>query len=189
MAFKYYIKSAASSFVRNGIMTLASFITVSCCLFLFGVFLLFTLNMNSISRQIEAQCELIARIEMTADAEKQQGIYNRILSLDNVADAEYETQEQAFNKFKKELGDDAGVLEGLDGKSFLRSSVKITLKDIRYANETVKLVEKISGVEEVENRQDIVRKVIKFTAAVKNGSAVAMLVLLLIAVFIHKNIG
>ena len=187
LAFKYYLKSASSSFVRNGIMTVASFVTVTCCLFLFGVFFLFTLNMNSISRQIESQCELIARIDMEADEQKQQHIYNTILGLENVASAELETQEQAFNNFKKELGEDADVLDGLDGKSFLRSSVKISLEDIRKSTDTVRLVKSISGVEEVENRQDIVSKVIKFTAAVKNGSALAMLVLLIIAIFIIQN--
>lgn len=187
MAFKYYLKNASSSFVRNGIMTVASFITVSCCLFLFGVFLLFAINMNSISTQIEAQCELIARIDFEADEQKQQRIYNTILSLDNVAGAELETKDQAFNNFKKELGEDADVLEGLEGKNFLRSSVKITLEDIRKSNETMQLVTRINGVAEVENRQDIVSKVVKFTSAVKHGSAAAMIVLLLIAVFIIQN--
>ncbi len=168
-------------------MTVASFITVSCCLFLFGVFFLFTLNMNSISEQIESQCELIARIDFDASDQKQQQIYNTILGLENVASAELETQDQAFNNFKKELGEDSDVLDGLEGKKFLRSSVKISLEDIRKSSETVVLVSNVSGVAEVENRQDIVSKVVKFTAAVKNGSALAMLVLLLIAIFIIQN--
>ncbi|MBQ3023179.1 MAG: permease-like cell division protein FtsX [Clostridia bacterium] len=187
MAFKYYFKSALSSFVRNGIMTVASFITVSCCLFLFGVFLLFTLNMNSISEQIESQCEIIARIDFDVSAQQQQDIYNTILNLENVKTAELETQEQALTNFKKELGDDAVVLEGLEGKRFLRSSVKISLKDIRKSEEAVKYIQKINGVAEVENRQDIVSKVVKFTAAVKKGSVMAMLILLIIAIFIIQN--
>lgn len=190
MAFrnlKYYIKNAASSFVRNGIMTIASFITVTCCLFLFGVFLLFTINMNSISHQIEAQCELQAYINIDAGEEKQQSIYNRILSMDNVADAELETKDQAFANFKDKLGEDADVLEGLEGKNFLRSSIKITLVDIRQSEATMTKIAKISGVDEVENHQEIVGKVVKFTTAVKNGSVAAMIVLLLIAVFIIQN--
>ncbi len=187
MAFKYYLKNASSSFVRNGIMTAASFITVTCCLFLFGVFLLFTLNMNSISKQIEAQCELIARIDIDADANTQQSVYNKVLSLENVADAELETKDQAFNNFKAELGADSDVLEGLEGKNFLRSSIKITLEDIRKSDETIQLLNNISGIAEVENHQEIVDDVVKFTSTVKHGSVGAMLVLLIIAVFIIQN--
>lgn len=187
MAFKYYLKNASSSFVRNGIMTVASFITVTCCLFLFGVFLLFTLNMNSISKQIESQCELVARIDINADEQIQQSIYNRVLGLDNVADAQLETKDQAFKNFKEELGNDSDVLEGLEGKNFLRSSIKITLEDIRKSDETMQRVADINGVAEVENHQEIVDDVVKFTSAVKHGSVAAMIVLLLIAVFIIQN--
>ena len=187
MAFKYYLKNASSSFVRNGIMTVASFITVTCCLFLFGVFLLFTLNMNSISKQIEAQCELVARIDIDADANMQQSVYNKVLGLKNVADAELETKDQAFNNFKEELGADSDVLDGLEGKNFLRSSIKITLEDIRKSDETIQLLNNINGIAEVENHQEIVDDVVKFTSTVKHGSVGAMLVLLLIAVFIIQN--
>ena len=185
--FKYYMKSASSSFVRNGIMTIASFITVTCCLFLFGVFLLFTTNMNYISEQIEAQCEIVARININVDDAKQQEIYSRILALENVADAQLETKAQAFNNFKQKLGEDADVMEGLDKEDFLRSSIKITLDDIRKTKQTIAFVSMIDGIDEVENHQDIVGKVVKFTSAVKSGSAIAMLVLLLIAVFIIQN--
>ena len=168
-------------------MTVASFITVTCCLFLFGVFLLFTLNMSSISRQIEAQCELIARIDIEADEQKQQSIYNKVLRLENVEDAQLETKDQAFNNFKEELGADSDVLEGLEGKNFLRSSIKITLKDIRKSDETIQLLTSVDGIAEVENHQEIVDDVVRFTSAVKQGSAIAMLVLLIIAVFIIQN--
>lgn len=184
---KYYIKSASSSFIRNGIMTFASFITVTCCLFLFGVFLLFTMNMNYISEQIESQCEVQAYIDINADETIQQNAYNEILLIENVLDAELETKDQAFNNFKSRLGAHASVLEGLEGKDFLRSSIKISLKDIRTSAETVKKISKISGIEEVKNRQDIVQKVIGFTDVIKSGSAIAMLILLAIAVFIIQN--
>ncbi len=187
MAFKYYFKSALSSFVRNGIMTVASFITVSCCLFLFGAFFLFTININSISAQIESQCELIARLDFDATSQQQQEVYNEILSIENVANAELETPEQAMDNFRKSFGKNADILDGLEGKQFLRSSVKISLEDIRESESTVAKIKNIPCVETVENRQDIISKVIKFTSAVKNGSAIAMLVLLIIAVFIIQN--
>jgi len=184
---KYYIKSAASSFVRNGIMTIASFITVTCCLFLFGVFLLFAMNLNSISHQIESQCELQAYIELEADEQKQQEIYNKVLATDNVSDAQLETKDQAFKNFKERLGDHSAVLEGLEGRDFLRSSIKISLRDIRNSQLTASEVEKIDGIARVQNHQDVIGKVIKFTDVIGRGSAIAMVILLLIAMFIIKN--
>ena len=143
--------------------------------------------MTSISKQIESQCELIARIDINADEQTQQNIYNAILSLDNVSAAHLETKEQAFANFKKELEDDAEVLEGLENENFLRSSIIITLTDIRKTNETIRELKKIDSIAEIENHRDIVDDVIVFTSAIKNGSVAAMIVLLLIAVFIIQN--
>ncbi len=184
---KYYLKSAAHSFARNGIMTIASFVTVTCALFLFGVFLLFAMNLNSVGKQIEKQCELQAYINIEVDDVEQNRIYNEILNNPNVTAVELETKEQALSNFKKQLGENADVLEGLEGQDFLRSSVKITLKDIRKTTETAQQIAKIENVDKVKNRQDIAKKIIKFTGAVERGSAIAMLILLLIAVFIIKN--
>ncbi len=185
--FKYYLKSAASSFIRNGIMTATSFVTVTCALFLFGVFLLVTLNLNYISRQIESQCEIQAYIYMTEDDAKEQSICAEISKNSNVEKIEFESKEQAFTNFKKKLGNKSHILDGLEGQEFLRSSVKITLKNIGLTQKTVKEVRKIDGVEEVKHHQELVDKVIKFTDIVKRGSVIAMLILLIIAVFIIKN--
>ena len=185
--FRYYLKSAARSFTRNGIMTIASLVTVTCALFLFGICFLFTLNLNSIGNQIEEQCELQAYINIEADEIEQQKIFNEILNHPNVSSVDLETKEQALENFKKRLGENSGVLNGLEGQDFLRSSIKITLKDIRKTEETAKQLSVIRNVDEVKNRQDIVEKVVKFTTAVERGSAIAMLILLLISIFIIKN--
>jgi len=173
--------------MRNGIATLASFITVTCCLFLFGIFLLFIMNLNYVSRQIEEQCEI--QVYMTAESgnEELKNAYNKILGIKNVLDASFETKDQAFSNFKEMLGESASVLEGLEGKDFLRGSIKVSLKDIRKAEDVVKEIKKIPGIAEIKNRQDIIKKVVSFTEIVRNGSLIAMLILLIIAVFIIQN--
>ncbi len=185
--FRYYLKSAVSSFVRNGIMTLTSFVTVTCALFLFGVFLLFVLNLNYISRQIQSQCELQAYINIAATTSEQQHIYEKILDNSNVASAQLETKEQALFNYKNQLGENAGVLEGLEGQDFLRPSIKITLRNLEQSEKTAEEISHLYNIDEVKNRQDIIEKVVKFADVVEKGSAIAMLILLIIAVFIIKN--
>ena len=53
----YPLKTAFSSLGRNAMMTLASIVTIACCLFLLGVFLLMTFNINYIGSQISEKCE------------------------------------------------------------------------------------------------------------------------------------
>ena len=184
---KYYIKSAASSFRRNGIMTIASFITVTCALLLLGTFLAFALNLNYIGDQLEDYTKINAYLHLGTNESEGRRIYEAIRENANVKEAVFESSEQALANYKETLGENSDFLEGMKGEEFLRSSVKITLRDIKITNRTVKEISQIQGVEEVKHHQDTVEKIMKIADIIERGSLIAMLILLLIIVFIIKN--
>ncbi|MGN1098216.1 MAG: permease-like cell division protein FtsX [Clostridia bacterium] len=183
----YSLKTAFSSLGRNAVMTIASIVTIACCLFLFGVFLLFAFNINYIGEQISAQCELQAYIDETVSDANEERILMEISSLPNVVVAEFESKEQAFENYKEKLGDMASALDGMEGEDILRSSVKVTLSDLTAADETAAAMAAVSGVAKVVNRRDIIQKVVNVTNVIKIGSLIAMIILLVTAVFIIQN--
>lgn len=184
----YSLKTALSSLGRNAVMTVASIITIGCCLFLFGVFLLFAFNINYIGRQISAQCELQAFIDETVDEAGEERILTEISALPYVQAAEFESKESAFENYREKLGSKyADTLDGMEGEGILRSSVKVTLSDLTKAEELERALYGISGVANVSNRQDIINRVISATNVIKFGSLIAMVILLVTAVFIIQN--
>ena len=183
----YSLKTALSSLGRNAVMTIASIITIACCLFLFGVFLLFAFNINYIGEQISSQCELQAYIDENVTPEQEEIILRTISAMPNVKEAEFESKEQAFENYRQMLGDQGYALDGMEGEGILRSSVKITPKDLTLASETAKEIENLIGIDNVRNREDIIRRVISATDIIKIGSLIAMLILLVTAVFIIQN--
>lgn len=183
----YSLKTAFSALGKNAVMTIASIITIACCLFLFGVFLLFSFNINYISRQVSAQCELQAYIDEEMSPMSEERILREISALPNVEGAEFESKEEAFNRYKEELGDMASALDGMEGEGILRSSVKVTLTDLSLADETAELMAGVAGVAKVNNRRDVIQNVVKATNLIKIGSFIAMIILLMTAVFIIQN--
>ena len=183
----YSLKTALSSLGRNAVMTIASIVTIACCLFLFGVFLLFAFNINYIGEQISSQCELQAYIDENATPQEEEALLRTISAMPNVKVAEFESKEQAFENYRNMLGVQGNALDGMEGEGILRSSVKITPYDLALANETAAEVAKIEGIENVRNREDIIRRVISATEIIKFGSLIAMLILLVTAVFIIQN--
>jgi len=181
---RYYLGEACKSLWYNRIMTLTSIVTVTGCLLLFGVFMLFSININYISDQVMAKCEMQAFINEASSEADLARVKAEIEKLDNVASVTAETQEQAFANLKEMLGDSAA---GLDDGSFLRPSCIIALKDLSLAIETVDQIAAINGVEEVKNRQDIVNGLLAAERAVRIGGIIAMLFLSIIAVFIISN--
>lgn len=184
---RYYTKTAFLSLANNRLMTVSSILTIGCCLFLFSVFLLFTLNINYISDQIKSQCEIQAYIDITLDQASAEAIEGEIQKLPNIASTKFESKADAFMNYSARLGGDSVALEGLEGEDFLRNSVKISLKDLTLASETAENVKVIPGVAEVKNHQDTVDRVITVTGYVQNASLIIMLVLMVVSLFIISN--
>ena len=187
MAFRelrYYLGEACKSLWYNRIMTLTSIVTVTGCLLLFGVFMLFSININYIADQVMAQCEVQAFISKDSTDADLQRVKSQIEQLDNIEAVEAETQEQAFRNLQEMLGETAS---GLDDGTFLRPSCIIAIKDLSLVLETVDQIAEIEGVEEVKNRQDIVNGLLATERAVRIGGIIAMIFLSIIAIFIISN--
>jgi len=168
-------------------MTLASVVTVTGCLLLFGVFMLFSVNLNYITQQVQSQCEIQAYINIDYTKEQAQALKDEIEKIPNVKEAVLETKDQAFENYKAMLGEDAVALDGLETEDFLRNSYKITLDDLRMSESLVGEVSKIEGVSDVRNRKDILDKIINVTDLIKSMSFYSMLLLSVIAIFIISN--
>ena len=168
-------------------MTVTAIITVTSCLLLFGVFMLFSINMNYIGEQIRNQCQIQAFIEFEADTAREQAVVARVMALDNVERCEFISKSQAMEEYRAMLGLDAGALDDLDGEEFLRSSVKIDMTDLEQAEALVAELSKIPDIAKVQNRQDLVRRIISVTNVVQKASLAAMLILLVVAIFIISN--
>lgn len=183
----YFLKNALIGMKRNGEMTVTAIVTVTSCLLLFGVFMLLSANINYIGEQIRNQCQIQAYIDFDATADDEMLVYSQIRNLPYVADCEFISKADAMAEYREYLGADASAFDGLEGEEFLRSSVKINMTDIEYAEELVAQISSIPNVKKVSNRQDVVQRVIDVTDVIRNGSLGAMIILLLVAIFIISN--
>lgn len=183
----YFMKSALTGMKRNGEMTVTAIITVTSCLLLFGVFMLFSINVNYIGEQIKNQCQIQAYINFEATSEEEQAVVAAVQSLDNVSECTFVSKSDAMAEYRAYLGVDAAALDGLEGEEILRSSVKVNMTDLEQAQTLAAQIAQIPNVATVKNRQDIVSRVISVTNVIKNGSLIAMLILLVVAIFIISN--
>lgn len=168
-------------------MTVTAIITVTSCLLLFGVFMLFSINVNYIGDQIKNQCQIQAYIRFEATSEEEQAVVDAVSRLDNVAECVFVSKADAMNEYRDMLGVDASALDGLEGEEFLRSSVKVNMTYIELSQILAAQIAQIPNVATVKNRQDIVQRVISVTNVIKNVSLIAMLILLVVAIFIISN--
>ena len=184
---RYYTKTAILGIINNRLMSVSSILTIGCCLFLFSVFLLFTMNINYVGEQIKSQCEIQAYIDIEIDGDEALAIASEVEKIPNVEKTVFETKAQAFENYSEQLGGNSIALEGLEEEDFLRNSVKITLEDLTLAESTASEVEKIEGIAEVINHQETVDNVLKVTTYIQTASFVIMIILMIVSLFIISN--
>lgn len=186
--FKRFVSEAVSNIFKNGLMSIASlFITVA-CLFILGVFLVVTINLNYVSDQVADQCQIQVYITREASNNGQiQNISNQIKAIEGISDIEFKRGQDTFSEFKAGLSDEERAsYDGLP-EDVIDDSFKITLHDISEAGAVSEKASAIAGVSKVENRQDMINIVYSITNAVRHVSVWIILIFMFISVFIISN--
>ncbi len=186
--FKRFITEACSGLAKNGLMTIASLFVVTSCLFVFGVFIVLTMNINHLGQELANQCQIQAYVTNEAKYGGQiQNISNQIKQIEEIKEISFETGEKTFSDFKEGLDEDElAAFNGLPA-DLISDSFKITLKDINTSGEVSQKIESIPGVERVENKQDIVSLVNSVTQLIRHVSVWIIIIFAIISLFIISN--
>ncbi|MBR3791290.1 MAG: permease-like cell division protein FtsX [Clostridia bacterium] len=186
---RYSISQAKKNVIRNGLMSIASLFTISCCLFILGLFTVITFNVNSFTTQIKDQCEIQLFINLGTDENRVSEIADEILTYPNIKEVVFHSREELYEYAMNDVFDGKEELIGnyTEEDNPFSDSYKITLQDISLTSQTVSQLEKIADVSHIENKQDVTNIVISASNAVKNLSAVVMLILFMISIVIISN--
>lgn len=186
---RYSFSQAKKNVIRNGLMSVASLFTITCCLLILGLFTIITFNVNSFTQQIKDQCEVQLYINQGTQDDRISQMCDEILTVSNVKDVLFYSREEMYEYAMNDVFDGRQELIGdyTEEDNPFSDSYKITLHDISYTKETVKELEKIQDVSHIENKQDVTNIVISISNAVKNLSIIVMLILLLVSIVIISN--
>ena len=186
--FKYSFSQAKKNVFRNGLMTIASLFTIACCLLILGFFTVLSFNMNYITEQIKNQCEVQVYVKDGTSEKRIEEMHEDISSLPNIKEVTYFSKSEAFNYYIHEnmFPDNPELAEGLDENTF-RDSFKIKIEDISKTQDTVDTLLKISNVDDVVNKQEVVNVIVNFSNTVRKFTILIMILLLIIAIVIMSN--
>src|SRR5450432_4150686 len=103
MAIKvdYVLRETGSNLFRNFSITLASILTISVSLFLFGVSLMLSQGVNNATRQWQGVIEFIVFINPNASQEEINVIDQQLQTSPEIDHATFVNQQAAFEEFKQ----------------------------------------------------------------------------------------
>ena len=185
--FNYYIKQASKSFKKNKLMSIASVTTTFAALFILGIFILLTLNVNHWAEDFSRSCQIQVFVSDDLTQEDYEALNDEILKLNYVEASEKYTKIQIFEEMRVKLKEKANILDGLEHDNPFRNSYKITLSDLSQTKSVTKELEKLDGVENVTDFQESATIIVSVVDSIKAASLWLMAILLIISAFIVSN--
>ena len=185
--FRYFLTEAFKNIFSNGWMTIASIFTVMASLLILGVFLILSINLNSIVGDLEGSYEIIVVMDEKTTDEGISAIGKEILKVDNVTDATLDRNSDRLKDLKEKFGENASLLDRYKDDNPLRNWYRITLNDLTRTSETVEKLEQIDGVEKVIQNEDAIGNLVKIANYIRTFSIWIIIALAVVSVFIISN--
>jgi cell division transport system permease protein len=184
---KFFVREGLSSIKRNRTMSASAITSVVAALLVIGIFFIIMLNVDYAATKLESQFEMMVYLNEGLSENIITAMNTEIKSINGVKSVEYISKNSALKKLEKDWGENAYLLEGLDGDNPLPDAFLITLVDPSDASSVAMSVSAISNIEKVVYGKEELSKLMSATYLLRMGSLVIILILLFISVFIISN--
>lgn len=186
--FKTFFLDAIKSLKRNRTISLASVATVAATLFIFGVFLLVAMTINSSVASVESKVEIKAYLTEAATEEEKSAVLSTIEAVEGVKEVRYESKEEAFANFKNQLGDNNAILAGYtEVNNPMPNSYVVSLNTPEAAGPVEDAVMGLSGVEQVGNERSTVEMIISIAKTIRTVGVIIFVILIVVSLFLIGN--
>lgn len=130
----YFLKRALRNMQQSPVLSLASVGTVAVALALLAFFTIAVLNVQQLTASWGESLAIVAYLDDVPDDKTVKGWVKEIEGYQEVSSVTFVSRKMAFERFRKRLGEDAELLEGL-GAEVLPASLEIVLAD-NWRNES-----------------------------------------------------
>lgn len=180
---------------KNGLMSIASIFVVTACIFIFGIFLMITFNINHITSTMADNYQIDVYVEkpISSDGASYDEIKARvkeeIMQIDNIDTSNITLNKgsEIFEAYKEGLSEKELKSMERYPEDFIPDAFSVRMKDITKVDETFKALSAIKNVESVENSNDIVKIISGIEDVVKTFSVWIIVIFAIISLFIISN--
>jgi cell division transport system permease protein len=185
-SFGYFWKETFHSLFRNKFMAIASVLTVTLSMFILGVFLCAVLNINHMATYLESQVEMTVYLKDGLTTDQVMGVGKKLKAQPELKSISFKNKDQAFADFKKNLGDQQGILDAINGNP-LPASYSTSFANPQALKNAAAIVAKYPEVDSVQYGQDIIEQLYKVAQVIRVGGIILIVFLAGAELFIISN--
>jgi cell division transport system permease protein len=150
--FRIYLREALVSLSRGGGMAIASIISISFTMIIFGLILMLFLSLYQASIKIGDQVELLVFLKDNVSAQDINGLVGTISNMEGVSSVEYISKHDAWEKFKKYFQNKVNIS---DIKNPLPDTIKVRVKSPEYIAGLSQVISQFPQVDETRYPQQL----------------------------------
>ena len=183
---RFLIREGFRGMVKNGFMSAASVLVLVCCLMITGCAYLLIENIDHGFESIYQENVVAAYAEEGTDKEGLAAIEKAIKSIDNVAEVEFHSKEEQLKDYSSDK-DIGALLTDLEDDNPLPDTYMIHFKDLALFDQTVKKIEAIDGLEQVDYDSALAKMLTSARSMVFTVGIWIVALLLVVSLFIIVN--
>ncbi|MBC3899117.1 permease-like cell division protein FtsX [Acetobacterium malicum] len=184
------VRDTMKSIERNNLMSAASVLSVIAALIILGIFLILTINVQEVTKDVESKLELKIFLQSDFTDTQKETIEQALEKSDLIENVTFESAEEALEKFTVSLEDYAPLLSGYNSENNpMPASFVVRVTDPEDMDEVQTLAMSFEGegVEYVRYGQEYVEALVSFNKFTNTLSIVVLVVLSMISIFIIYN--
>lgn len=190
-----HVREGSKSIFRNGWMSVASISSIVISLFVLGVFILLSFNINSLTKEMDSKVQIQVYLQLNTTAEQIELLKTDIGNMSEVSKLEFVSKAEGMKIMEESLGEDgADFLAGYTEETNpLPDSFIVEVKD----PETIPMVaKKIQAINETNSAQPILRvkygegtveKMFQITQTIRNFGFILVIGLAVTSMFLISN--
>lgn len=185
-SIRYFWREALKSLFRNRFMTIASILTVTLSMFILGMFLCVVFNIDHAATYLESQVEMSIYLKEDLTTPQVMEVGKHLKALPGVESVSFVNKDEALAQFKEQLGEQAGILEAVNGNP-LPASYSLSFDTPTHLKQAAVIVSEYKAVESVQYGQDIIEQLYKVAQFIRIAGAVIIVFLAGAELFIISN--
>ena len=185
----YTLRQGIKNIRRNLMFSIASVLTMTACIFLFGVFYSIVNNVNNIAHKVEEEVPITVFFEDGTTEEEMQAVGEQIKERPEVARIEFESADDAWESFKEQYFQGSDAAEGFKDDNPLVNSAnyRVYLNTIEKQNALSSYIAGLEHVREVNQSEEAAQTLGSLNRLVSYASIAVIAILLVISVFLISN--
>ncbi len=183
-----HIKEGLIGVLRHSAMSISAATAVTITLLLVSMFLLLTLNLQQITRNVEESIQIHVKIANGTSAETISATQAAIAKLAGVTKVTFSDKDAELDRFIAAFGEDGKIFEMYRGEDNpLRDAYLVDVAKNATLDVLAAQIRGYAGIEKVDYGGENTIKLVTFMDSLQNGGLLLVSILSLLAIFLISN--